>query len=273
MPEIKNCEYLLVRYAPSMLRETSVVIGLFLFEASDRLVRYRITSDWRQLRCLDPEADLTLLEALSAYFERLAGEVPVPGEVSGKGRLYPQLLRMQEEYSGSIQISLPRGVETADPEEEFERLFAEYVERPRPAKPALRLREGSRPWVHARLREELERHNLMEAMMRDVPVERFTAPGDAFRIDFAYRPNGVTKYLHALSLERDWNQAKLLSYTFWRIRQHTEARMTAIVSDADPALPAVQGCRRILSEAQIVIQPLSQLNPFLEEIRGELGRL
>ncbi|MBI4464513.1 MAG: DUF3037 domain-containing protein [Acidobacteria bacterium] len=265
---LRNCEYFLLRYAPSALRDTSVAIGLFLFEASGILVRCRMTRDWRAVRCLDPQADLALLEGLAEQFERLATE-----DSDSEGHnLYRKLLEMQEEFSGAIRIPLPRGVQTTDPEQEFQRLFAEYVDVPRPARPPASLREGTRRWIHARVCDALQRHALSDVLRRDIAVEQFTAPGDAFRIDFAYRPNGVTKYLHALSLERDWNHAKLLGYTFWRIRQHTEAALTAIVADTDPALPAVRGCQQILTEAGISIQPLSQLDPFLETIRQELRR-
>jgi len=122
---------------------------------------------------------------------------------------------MEQDYAGSLQISPARGVRTFDPEQELERLFEEHVARRRPlhAPPALRV--GSRPWVRAELSEALRRHNLWDRFEKDISVEQFTAPGDGFRIDFGYRPNGVPQYLHALSLERDWTQAKLLSYTFW----------------------------------------------------------
>jgi len=267
---LSNCEYFLLRYAPSALRDTSVAIGLFLFEASGHLVRSRMTRNWRAVRCLDPQADLGLLESLAQQFERLAAD---PSSVAGTDEdvpLFQRLLRMQEQYAGAVRVSLPQGVLAADPVEEFERLFAQYVEVSRPAREPATTRPGTRRWVHARLLDALDRHALSAALLRDIPVEQFTAPGDAFRIDFGYRPNGVTKYLHALSLERDWNHSKLLGYTFWRIRKQTDAAMTAIVADTDPALPAVLGCRQILTEAGIAIQPLSSLDPFLETIRQEL---
>ena len=275
--ELKNCEYFLVEYAPAALRETRVSIGLFLFEASGRLVQHAVTRDWRQLRCLDPQADIRLLESLPEYFDRLVGECVVQEAASGRTpvgvSLYEQLRRMQENYSGTLQISLPRGVRAANPEEEFERLFQEYVARPRASGEKRPLREGSRPWIHARLREALERRALWDLLNKDIPVEQFTAAGDGFRIDFGYRPNGVTNYLHAISLERDLNQSKLLSYTFWRIRQKTEARMTAIVADGDPALPMVQSCRQILTGGEIAIQPLSEIDSFLDGVGRELRPL
>jgi hypothetical protein len=116
--------------------------------------------------------------------------------------------------------------------------------------------------------ETFRRHGLGDRLVRDVPVEQFTAPGDGFRIDFGYQPNGVMHYMHALSLERDWTQAKLLGYTYWRVKAKSEARMTAIVADADPAIQAVQSCRRILMEAQIAVEPLSRIDAFLDRIQA-----
>lgn len=276
MPESrKNCEYFLVRYAPSALRETRVAIGLFLFEESGKLVGHRLTQDWRMVRCLDPQADPAILGNLSAHFERLAREGVAPGagsEISPTGEsLYERLRQMEQDFSGAVQLSPPRGVQTTDPEQELERLFEEYVAPRRLPRPKPLLRSGSRAWVRAQVAEALRRHGLWDRVERDISVEQFTAPGDGFRIDFGYRPNGVTQYLHALSLERDWTQAKLLGYTFWRIREKTAARLTAIVADADPALPAVTSCRRILTEARIALEPLSHLDPFLETVRQEFG--
>ena len=307
MADLKNCEYVLVEYAPSPLRETRVAVGLFLFEATGRLVRQGFAADWRQVRCLDPQADVALLENLGAHFERLAGEEKreqgttriQESEVRKKkrsrsfaalrmtslekaaanrsgGSFYEQLRRMHEEGSGGLQISAPRGVLTANPEREFDLLFAEHVAPPRAAREKQAPREGGRQWIHAQVCDALRRHALWDRMAQDVPVAAFTAPGDGFRIDFSYRPNGVTKYLHAISLERDWNQAKLLSYTFWRIREKSKAEMTAIVSDealvsSNVALAAAQSCREILAGAQIAIQPLSGIDAYLEGVGREMG--
>ncbi len=264
MPDLKNCEYFLVEYAPSPLRETRVAIGLFLFEDSGRLVRYGFANDWRRARCLDPQADLAMLANLPAHFDSIRAAT------ARERSLYDQLLTMREDCSGSIQISAPKGVRTADPEREFQLLLQEHIATPQPAREKRAARAGSRPWIHAQLSDALHRHALWERLTKDVPVTEFTAPGDGFRIDFSYRPNGVTNYLHAISLERDWNQAKLLSYTFWRIREKTQARMTAIVADPPADLAVAQNCRQILTSAQIQIQPLSQLDPYLEDVRREL---
>ena len=290
MPEtLQNCEYILIEYAPSPLRDARIAIGLLLFESSGRLVRHGFTQDWRHLKCLDPQADLDLLANLPAHFEQIRAatvkerapgsfrfnDFPRDAQTSiNTSPLYQQLLQMREDYSGGLQISAPRGILTTDPEREFEQLFQEHIDRPRPhsekAAATEGLRPGSRRWIHARLSDALHRHAIWDRLSKDVPVDQFTAPGDKFRIDFAYRPNGVTKYLHAISLERDWNQSKLLSYTFWRIREKSQAQMTAIVADANPNVAAVESCRQILASAQIALQPLSLLDPYLDGVAQEL---
>jgi hypothetical protein len=102
-------------------------------------------------------------------------------------------------------------------------------------------------------------------------VEEFTAPGDRFQIDFSYRPNGVTKYLHALSLEGDANHAKALSYTFARIRARIPAALTAVVADSGPRLPAAESCRQILLDSGIAIHPLVSLDALMDQMQQELG--
>ncbi len=279
MPEMKQCEYVLVEYAPSPLRETRVAIGLVLFDGAGRLVRQGFARDWRQVRCLDPGADFSLLEGLAGHFEKLAklgsGEWGVgSGELAGggSGGFYEQLRRMHEDGSGGLQISAARGVLTGDPEREFDLLFQEHVEPARRVRESRPAREGSRPWIHAQLSEALRRFSLWDALSKDVPVSEYTAPGDGFRIDFSYRPNGVTKYLHAISLERDWNQAKLLSYSFWRIREKVQAEMTAIVGDVPSDTAVAASCREILAGAGIAVQGLTGIDAYLEGVGRELRR-
>lgn len=266
-----QCEYFLVEYVPSAVQEWRVPIGVILLEESGRLVRWGFTRNWRTIRCLDPGADRILLETLPAYFEEMVREAAAGSRQAGAS-LRRRLLTMAENDSGTVQVSFPRGVESADPAQEFERLFTEHVERRPPVSPQKEPRTGGRRWLQARVRDALERHKLWDRFHKNIPVEEFTAPGDAFRIDFAYRPNGVTNYLHALSLEHDWNQAKVLSYTFWRIRQRIPATLTAIVADAEPAQPGAQSCRQILAESQIALQPLAGLDAFLDEVRSAIQR-
>jgi len=266
---LRNCHYFLAYYAPSALRETRIAIGVVLLDENGRLAGQRFLPEWRIVRCLDPQADLSLLAMLPAHFEELASEKPKIAAESNAGEdaFSERLRRMEESFTGALQISQARAVQTKDPRQELDLLFNVHVAPRAPASLRTPFRQGSRAWVRAERGEALRRHGLWDSMERDVPVDQFTAPGDAFRIDFGYRPNGTVQYLHALSLERDWTQAKLLGYTYWRMREKTQARMTAIVADADAGLQAVQSCRIILAEAQIAVQPLSGIDAFLDQVR------
>jgi Protein of unknown function (DUF3037) len=266
-----SCEYFLVQYVPFPREELRVPIGLILLDGAGNLVRHGLARDWRTVRCLDPRADLALLRSLPGFLDTVVEEHRASDSVAGGGRLRRELFRMAESHFGAVQIARPRGVETEDPVQEFDRLFDEHVASrstppPRSAPPA-----GSRRWILSQLREALQPSPFWARLRTNIPVEEFTAPGDRFQIDFSYQPNGVTKYLHALSLDRDSNQAKVLSYTFAKIRARIPASLTAIVADASPQGSSAQSCRKILLDSGISIHPLTALDGLLDEMQKELG--
>jgi len=268
---MKPCEYFLVQYVPFPREDLRLSIGMILLEENGTWVRHAMTPDWKAVRCLDPSADLRVLNSLPGFLGQIVNEHPHSGPASKNDSLRLALLRMAESNLGKIQIAAPRGVETEDPEREFVRLFDEHIASRRATAVRPAPRQGSRRWIQSRLRQALERLRLGEGIRENVGVEEFTASGDGFRIDYSYRPNGVTKYLHALSLEHDWNQAKVLSYTFGKIRARIPAAMTAVVADANPSLPAAPSCRQILLDSEIAIQPLSDLESLVDQIQMELG--
>ena len=262
-----RCEFFLLQYVPSPRAELRLPIGLILLDNSGRLVRYGALRQWKTVRCLDPRADLRLLESLPTFFSRLVEQDArlVDSELRNT------LLRMSEGNWGSLQLASPQGVETEDPLGEFDRLFEEHVEAPRPTTVRAAARSGTRRWIQARLREALDQHRLLDRLRQSASVEEFTVPGDGFRIDYSYQPNGITKYVHALSLDHDWNQAKVLSYTFGRIRERSRAEMTTIIADIPDAGGTALSCRKILLDSEIEVQPLSGLDGFLDRIERELS--
>lgn len=264
------CEYFLVQYVSFAREQLRLPIGLILIDDADTVVRYALRRDWKAVRCLDPRADLMLLNSLPGFLDELLSQHRHAEETSSGGSLRQELVRMAGNGYGTVQVASPRGVETEDPVREFDRLFEEHVLGP-PPPPRAEPSRGSRRWIRIRLREALEARHLWTRLQRDIFVEEFTAPGDCFQIDFSYRPNGVTKYLHALSLQHDWNQAKVLSYTFSKIRERMPAAMTAIVAEDSPPLAATRSCRQILLDSGIRIQPLATIDALLSQIHQELG--
>ncbi len=263
---MKNCEYFLLHYVPAISGDIRIPVGILLLDGAAAAVHSLMTRNWKKIRCLDPQADLELLDSLGSVWEQLP---EATGESSEE--LRRRLTGMSDEFSGAVQLSAPRGVLTDDPHRELDRLYREHVIGRVSHRAGKRMRPGGRSWIRRRIGESLKRHHLEGRVQSGFSVEEFTAPGDRFQIDYAYKPNGVTKLLHALSLDQDWNRAKILSCTFWRIRERMQTSLTAIVGDLSPRSPAAAACARMLEDSDIAIQPVSGLDDYLDGVRGELA--
>ncbi len=56
-------------------------------------------------------------------------------------------------------------------------------------------------------------------MRKRIAASLYTLPGDPMKIDCGYRPNGVVKMFHAVSLDADVEAAKVLAYSAPRLRE------------------------------------------------------
>ena len=66
-----QCEFFLLRYVPDLVKDEFVNIGLVLSEAATSFSEVRFTSDWSRARCLNPDADIEILEAMYSDIRRL----------------------------------------------------------------------------------------------------------------------------------------------------------------------------------------------------------
>src|ERR1700760_4914862 len=58
----RECEFQLIRYVPDPVKNEFVNIGVVLRAGEQSVLRF--TRDWSRVRCLDPDADTHMLEAL-----------------------------------------------------------------------------------------------------------------------------------------------------------------------------------------------------------------
>jgi len=232
------CEFQLLRYVPDPVRNEYVHIGVVLREVSgssetglhrggdeqntSQPVDIRFTRDWRRVRCLDPDADTALLESLESDLrQRLANDA------DGKLRRI-----LDESLSLNIQMTEPKAYLAESLPAGMEELMKLYVDLPK-RKSAQHL--SGRAAIHARMRTEFEHAGVWDLLRKRIAASDYTRPGDPLRIDVGYRPNGLIKMFHAVSLEPGVEMAKILAFSAAGLRtgvervEHASLELTAIV--------------------------------------------
>jgi len=199
--ERRACEFRLLRYVPDAVRNEYVHIGVILREqGSEAPAQVRFTRDWRRVRCLDPEADTGLLEGMES-------ELRMRFEAEPDGNL---MRLLSEALSLSVQMTEPKAYLAESLPAGMEELMRLYVE-PAPRERAPRL--SGRAGIQARMRTEFERAGVWDLLRKRIAASEYTRPGDPLRIDVGYRPNGMIRMFHAVSLEPGVEMAKVLAFS------------------------------------------------------------
>lgn len=266
MVERRKCEFFLLRYVPDAVKDEFVNLGVVLYDGSDAggFADVRFTRDWKRVRCLDPDVDVELFEALEADIREQLSQ--------GADREW-LLKKMEDSFSNAIQVTAPKAVLAESPQEEIGRLAEIYLERGRRAG---RVATGRQVLV-ARMRDAFERDGVWPLMRKAVPVAEYTHRGDPLRIDCGYKMNGTVKLFHAVSLETDVNLAKVLAFSYPKIREgianseKADTRLTAIV-EADLAQDneAIAFALATLRGSEIGVATVADLPAIAERARVEL---
>jgi hypothetical protein len=204
--ERRQCEFFLVRYVPDPVKNEFVNIGVLLREqgqAEKTVVRF--TRDWSRVRCVDPEADVAMLEALEEEIRRRLVE---------QGATTMKVL--EDSFSNGVQVTSAKGCLAESLPAEIEELMRLYVE---PRKRQATARRSGRQAIHSKMRNQFERVGVWDLMRKRIAAARYTRPGDPLRIDCGYRPNGVVRMFHAVSLDGDLELAKVLAFSAPLIRE------------------------------------------------------
>jgi Protein of unknown function (DUF3037) len=206
MPERKQCEFQLIRYVPDPVKNEFVNIGVVLRAGEQSVLRF--TRDWGRVRCLDPDADTQMLEAL---------------EIEVGHRLRTQPANHPKPILGLLQDSLSNGLQITETKaylaETFlaglEDLMRLYVDTPRRERSQ---RRSGRSALVATMRTRFEEAGVWTLMRKQIAAADYTKAGDPLRIDCGYR-NGVVKMFQAVSLETDAVDAKLLAFSAQSLRE------------------------------------------------------
>lgn len=224
MAERAQCEFQLIRYVPDPIRNEFVNIGVLLRGADGQRSMLRFTRDWSRVRCLDPDADISMLEAL----ELEVGQ-RLQGGVADHARPIHGLL--ESSFSNGVQLTDAKGFLAETFLTGLEDLMRLHVD---PPKRERTQRRGGRAALVATMRRNFEDAGVWALMRKQIPVAAYTAPGDPLRIDCGYS-NGLVKMFHAVSLETNGDDAKLLAFASARLHegvlreQKSKLLLTAII--------------------------------------------
>jgi hypothetical protein len=221
----KQCDFYLVRYVPDPVRNEFVNIGVLLRDGErPEQITVNFTKDWARVRCVDPDVDVAMLESLESELrQRLAHQ-----DASA-----PPLMRVLEDsFSNALQITEPKAYLAESVISGAEELMRLYVE---PRKRRAVAHKTGRQAIHAKMRSQFEHAGVWDLMRKRIAVSGYTKTGDPLRIDCGYRPNGVIRMFHAVSLDSDTEWPKVLAFSVGAIREgvarveNAKLELTAVV--------------------------------------------
>jgi hypothetical protein len=269
MAQLKQCEFFLLRYVPDAVKNEFVNIGVVL-TSRDGAAEFRMTRDWSRVRCLDPAADTDMLEAIESELRTRL--------IAGGDDRALMMKKLDDSFSNLLQLSETKACLAEDPRAEVETLARLYLQSNR--RERLTRDAGARVRIFNRMRSAFERAGVWDdvRMWKKVPVGELAANGDPLKIDCGYRPNGIVRLFHAISLETDINSAKVLAYSLPALqaailkKEKAGTELTAIVeASADRRDDQVAFAYGTLEHAAIKIAGTDKLPQLAERARKELG--
>jgi hypothetical protein len=220
-----QCQVSLIRYVPDPVKNEFVNIGVLLREAArPDVLSVRFTRDWARVRCLDPDADIEMLEALETEMRQREARL--------QPEMKPLLAIIEDSFSQLLQITEAKAYLAENMAAGMEQLMQLYVE---PRRQKARQALSGRQAIVRNMRMQFEHAGVWDLMRRRIAASAYTRPGDSLKIDCGYRPNGLVRMFHAVSLTTDVELAKVLAFSAPSLRagvarvENAELELTAIV--------------------------------------------
>jgi len=269
MANLRKLEFFLLRYVPDAVKDEFVNIGVVVLEPGANgsiFADVRFTRDWRRVRCLDPQADIEMLEAL---------ERDVRQRVAESQDRDALVQKLQDSMSGVIQLSATRGCLAAEPAREIESLAKLYMEAPKQS--FARVAAG-RSQILGKMKEAFEQAGVWKMLAHGISVAPYTRVGDPFKFDFGYRVGEGIKLFHAVSLRTSVDQAITLAARYPAIasrmtrQEYKTSFLTAVVDDGlNRTDEQVQFALEMMDESQIRIAATPEMSGIAEAARTELA--
>ncbi len=267
MAERRPYEFFLLRYVPDAVKNEFVNIGVVMVEPNVHgFADVRFTQDWRRVHCLDAQADVEWLQAM---------ERDIRMQLSDFEHRDAWMKRVQESFSGMVQLSPTTGCLAEDPAKELVALAKLYLETP--AAPAVKRVPTGRQLILRTMDEAFESAGVSKLLLRDVPVEEFTKRGDPFKFDFGYRTGGDLKLFQAVSLRASVDAAVTLAARYPKIeagiveKAKIDSWLTAVIDDdLDRSLQTTRFALETLEDARIRIAEAHEMEGIARNAALEL---
>lgn len=277
-----QCEFFLLRYVPDAVKNEFVNVGVVLVQtnaggSAAAFADVRFTTDWRRVRCLDPDADVEMLQQLES-------EIRQRLQVGPEQRA-ELLAQIKDSLSNTIQIAEPKACLAAEPAQELEQLATQYLEQTRRRGNARAL--IGRSYVLREMRSAFEQAGVWPLMQKNVPVAQYTLANDPLKIDCSYEckmqnakfkmgEDRAFRMFHALTFDAEASSAKALAFTFPELRagiqreHHASAELTAIVAEHEED-DASRFAENVLRKSEIKLATRADLAMIAAKAREELG--
>src|SRR5579864_7407063 len=157
MSDPQQCDFLLMRYVPDSFKNEFVNIGVMLLAREGDFADVRFTRNWSRVRCLDPQADIDLLDAL---------ETDIRDQLQGTRESRNQLVyRLQETLSTGLQLSQPNALLSDSPPKDLKQLAKTYLEPPKPKRES---KIGARQQIVVRMQQAFESAGVWDALNKKI---------------------------------------------------------------------------------------------------------
>lgn len=261
--DLRPFAYHVIRYAPNLIRDEWINIGVLLMDtANGRVVRRLMEEpeEFARVRRLHPAADQELLRRLPEEFDAQLEA----GAAAG-------LARLERTLSNAVQLSPQKGLLAEDLDAELERLYRDHIEPPRYGRVAGD--PSSRSTIRSHANQVFRTAGIWQRLERRVRIDEFTFHGDPMRLDYSYRRNGTRGFVQVLSLGRDPGQAKVLAFTAEAIRTKMPNTEFLAVTETEPH--PQENARHgfvtgLLAEREIPVLPLGRLAEWAYRLRPTL---
>jgi hypothetical protein len=272
MADRRQLEFFLLRYVPDAVKGEFVNIGLVMTESGGDgggFAEIHFTADWRRARCLDPNIDVEMLEALGRDLER---------RLKDQQQRALLLHEMMDSYSNTLQLSPIRRCVVENPAEEFRDLAHELVEMPTMWEPAKegQPRNVGRKWIHAGMAEAFMTAGIWDFLVKDFRASTYTNPADDFLLDFAYPVGNELRIFHAVSLAVVGPETRMFPLRVAKIASRMREKKVlpsfmAVVEDQfDEQDKAVKSVIAFMADENIRVKRLKEMPIIAEVARQEL---